>query len=966
MAEQIIKTRFKSAYKTETEWITLDPVLNEGEVAYTSDKGNIYKVGNGTSSWLQLPYAIAVYAASAGDAATAAYATSAGDASYATSAGSVISGLTLTQNSSALLTDWNGSAAATVNFTDSDEKVAVTPTTAKTYIVGSGSSSATTAGLNLSTAVWVEKDLVDISGKLQQGVETTASAFYTHAEGQQTLASGPYSHAEGFLSQARGVGSHAEGYGTTALNPYSHAEGYQTSAYSTAVHSEGYQTTVNGEYSHAEGYQTRVNGKGSHAEGYANRISGNYSHAEGYQTSVTVNTTASHSEGIYTKASGNYSHAEGGRTTASGEGSHAEGYNTIAAVDYQHVSGKYNSTVEDALFIIGCGTANNARVNALVVTTAGDATFSSNVSASKFIGTATTAEFASSATNASSASNADYATNASSAVYATSAGRLSNTAAIGSATSPVYFTDAGVPTAIDLQASGVVTYDSNRLGGQEASHYATTALATTTNVGLMSAEDKVKLQYTNVAVATCPTAAATQSKVATVQDNTQWILETGSIVAVKYSYTNTAVQVTLNVNDTGAKSIYYNGAVLTANTDIVAGLANHYIYYIYDGTYWVWLGYDLEVTGGSDEKVATTPTTAKLYLTGSESSSATTAGLGLSTAVWVENDLTNVDSRLQQGANTTASGSYSHAEGYQTIASGEYSHAESYLTSASGDYSHAEGQKTTANGQYSHAEGNQTVASNAYSHAEGWRTTAMNRYDHAEGYTTNANGQVSHAEGYGTVTSGQYSHAEGVSTTAVGEGSHAEGFYTSASGKYSHAEGNQTTAQGECAHAEGAVGAAKGFGSHSEGFSCLAIVNYSHAEGRETYANGQYSHTEGWGTITTASYQHVSGTYNSTSSTDLFQIGNGTADNARSNIVEVSTSHLNVNGEYQVNGNPLLNIISNQYSSTSTYAVGDFCIYNSLLYKCNTAITTAEAWDSTHWTQTNVMAELVDGTNISY
>ena len=30
-------------------------------------------------------------------------------------------------------------------------------------------------------------------------------------------------------------------------------------------------------------------------------------------------------------------------------------------------------------------------------------------------------------------------------------------------------------------------------------------------------------------------------------------------------------------------------------------------------------------------------------------------------------------------------------------------------------------------------------------------------------------------------------------------------------------------------------------------------------------------------------------------------------------------------------------------------------IYNGALYKCNTAITTAEAWDSTHWTATNVV-----------
>lgn len=38
------------------------------------------------------------------------------------------------------------------------------------------------------------------------------------------------------------------------------------------------------------------------------------------------------------------------------------------------------------------------------------------------------------------------------------------------------------------------------------------------------------------------------------------------------------------------------------------------------------------------------------------------------------------------------------------------------------------------------------------------------------------------------------------------------------------------------------------------------------------------------------------------------------------------------------------------YSTSATYAVGDYCIYNSQLYRCTTAITTAEAWTAAHWT----------------
>lgn len=42
------------------------------------------------------------------------------------------------------------------------------------------------------------------------------------------------------------------------------------------------------------------------------------------------------------------------------------------------------------------------------------------------------------------------------------------------------------------------------------------------------------------------------------------------------------------------------------------------------------------------------------------------------------------------------------------------------------------------------------------------------------------------------------------------------------------------------------------------------------------------------------------------------------------------------------------------YSELTSYAVGDFCIYNDMLYKCTGA--TSGAWDSTKWTQTSIAA----------
>lgn len=89
---------------------------------------------------------------------------------------------------------------------------------------------------------------------------------------------------------------------------------------------------------------------------------------------------------------------------------------------------------------------------------------------------------------------------------------------------------------------------------------------------------------------TCATAAATAKKVVTLSDSAGWELKAGTIVGVKFTYSNTASSCTLNVNGTGDKSIWYNNAVYTGNSNAVCGVANRINYYMYDGsTYWVWM-----------------------------------------------------------------------------------------------------------------------------------------------------------------------------------------------------------------------------------------------------------------------------------------------------------------------------------------------------------------------------------------
>lgn len=49
--------------------------------------------------------------------------------------------------------------------------------------------------------------------------------------------------------------------------------------------------------------------------------------------------------------------------------------------------------------------------------------------------------------------------------------------------------------------------------------------------------------------------------------------------------------------------------------------------------------------------------------------------------------------------------------------------------------------------------------------------------------------------------------------------------------------------------------------------------------------------------------------------------------------------------------NETLSNFANEYSTSSTYAVGDCVLYSGSIYQCTTEIPSGEAWDSTHWTQ---------------
>lgn len=197
------------------------------------------------------------------------------------------------------------------------------------------------------------------------GHNNTTAGFLASALGGECYASGQYSLATGYECKAVGSYSAAQGNGAGAYGKASHAEGISTTSYVYASHTEGISTEADGDASHAEGNQTLTRGESSHAEGNQTQANGESSHAEGNRTNADGE--SSHAEGSFCQATADHSHAEGYATVAKGWASHAEGFHTIASESCQSVLGQYNAEDRNALFIVGNGTSDTARHNALSV-----------------------------------------------------------------------------------------------------------------------------------------------------------------------------------------------------------------------------------------------------------------------------------------------------------------------------------------------------------------------------------------------------------------------------------------------------------------------------------------------------------------------------------------------------------------------------------------------------------------------
>ena len=100
-----------------------------------------------------------------------------------------------------------------------------------------------------------------------------------------------------------------------------------------------------------------------------------------------------------------------------------------------------------------------------------------------------------------------------------------------------------------------------------------------------NADDSYALNASRVTdgIITCYTIPSLQAKTANASN---FSLETGARVLVRFIYSNAIANPTLNINNTGAKPIYYHNAAIAAPY-----LKANYIYeFVFDGTFYQYIG----------------------------------------------------------------------------------------------------------------------------------------------------------------------------------------------------------------------------------------------------------------------------------------------------------------------------------------------------------------------------------------
>lgn len=170
-----------------------------------------------------------------------------------------------------------------------------------------------------------------------------------------------------------GVGKAGTGIGAEVFNHFDNI------ASGSAARAGGRGTTASGDNASTGGFDTIASGPNANADGDGTEADGPNANSHGEKTKARGKNATS--DGCLTEADGDHSIADGykTKTTEKASASHAGGIGTIANAEAQTVIGKYNIANATMLFIVGNGTSETDRKNAMAVDWGGNAIFAGNV-----------------------------------------------------------------------------------------------------------------------------------------------------------------------------------------------------------------------------------------------------------------------------------------------------------------------------------------------------------------------------------------------------------------------------------------------------------------------------------------------------------------------------------------------------------------------------------------------------------
>jgi len=207
------------------------------------------------------------------------------------------------------------------------------------------------------------------------GTGNTSSGIASLTSGSNNSVAGGNSVGMGFGNTVAGGIAVALGNTNSASAAYAVAIGANNSASGQGAIAIGSSTSATQIYATAMGVSTTASASGATALGSGSTASGSAATALG--NGSTASGTASSALGRNTVASGTYSTAFGDETTASGRNAIAGGANLTAESGYEIVLGRYDTdytpgstsgwNTSDRLFVLGNGTSNAARSNALTI-----------------------------------------------------------------------------------------------------------------------------------------------------------------------------------------------------------------------------------------------------------------------------------------------------------------------------------------------------------------------------------------------------------------------------------------------------------------------------------------------------------------------------------------------------------------------------------------------------------------------